>query len=379
MARLALTAIGAVSATCTTISRAATAGNWSANFDHQGMLAFGTLESSPFSMNGSLFIMGSKMGPFAPDGKAHSFFCVINAATGRTVSCPNSSSGFAFMSAIMDVVHTVVWVFGSAWDRPNNKNPGCQPWGCGACAQGHCYVAAWSSSDLVTWGGPYVTVELPPNKTVPNVGVGFVPASAPPLPGVPRHQAFMVLEGLGGIAVNTRADGDVSSGWVLLNSSEYAVNGLAAGCPSARYAAGWYYAMGGGNYVWLARSANLTSHSWEYAPRGTVEQGCVRGLEDCGTGTAVARIAPGYYSEYWANGSDHGGRAYLGNLSSWNWAANDVDFCDAGGVPPPTFIYGISVNDAAPKNWTGAAQNGYQIGTFNGTTGEWLASFWAPA
>lgn len=127
----------------------------------------------------------------------------------------------------------------------------------------------------------------------------------------------------------------------------------------------------------IARSANLTAGSWEYAPRGTVEQGCTRGLEDCGPGTGVARIAPAFYSEYWANGSDHGGRAFLGNMSAWNWAANDVDFCDAGGAAPTTFIYGTSVNDAAPKNWTGKAENGYEIGSYNGTVGEWLASFWA--
>jgi hypothetical protein len=269
-----------------------------------------------------------------------------------------------------------VWVFASAWDRPNSHEPGCAPWGCGACARGRCFVAAWSSVDLVSWDGPRVAVQLPPNKTVPNVGVGFVPASAPRVPGVPRHQAFMVLEGLAGVAVNTNTDGDLASGWVLLDSAAFHVNGAAAGCPSARYAGGFYYAIGGGNYVWLARSANLTAGSWEYAPRGPVEQGCARGLEDCAPGSPVARIAP-YYSEYWANNSDRGARAFIGNMSAWNWAANDVDFCDAGGSPPTTFIYGVSVNDAAPQNWTGKAGNGYQIGTFNATAGEWLESFFA--
>jgi len=280
------------------------------------------------------------------------------------------------MSAITDDERGVVWVFASAWDRPNNKEPGCAPWGCGACAQGHCYVAAWSSSDLMAWDGPHVAVQLAPNKTVPNVGVGFVPAAAPPVPGVPRHQAFMVLEGSAGIAINTNFNGDLSTGWVHLDDATFAVQGLAAGCPSARYADGFYYAMGGGNYVGLARSANLTKGSWEYAPGGSVEQGCVRELEDCGPHSGVARIAQPYYSEYWGNHSDKGARVFLGNMSAWNWAANDVDFCDAGGQAPTTFIYGTSVNDAAPKNWTGKAQNGYQIGTFNGTVGEWLSSFW---
>jgi hypothetical protein len=349
---------------------------WTANFKHLGMLAFGTLESSPFTLNGTLYIMGAQMGRFAPDGSSHSFFCVMDAATGRTVSCPNVSSGFAFQSAVTDDARGVVWVFGSAWDRPNSHEPGCAPWGCGACAQGHCYVAAWSSADLVTWSGPTVAVQLAPNKTVPNVGVGFVPASAPAVPGVPRHQAFMVLEGTAGIAVNTNTDGDLSTGWVHLNTTAYYVPGGAAGCPSARYHGGFYYAMGGGNYVWLARSANLTAGSWEYAP-ANVEQGCVRGLEDCGPGSGVARIAEGFYTQYWSNDSDKGARAFLSNVSLWNWAANDVDFADASGSPPTTFIYGTSVNDAAPANWSGKSQNGYQVGSYDGTVGEWLASFFA--
>lgn len=372
MTRLALAASLASLALPATASSAS---NWTANFAHEGMLALGTLESSPFTLNGALYVMISKMGDFAPDGKPHSYFCVHDAATGRAVSCPPQSSGFAFMSAVTDDARGVVWVFASAWDRPNSHAPGCAPWGCGACAEGRCFVAAWSSADLLTWTGPANAVQLLPNETVPNVGVGFVPAAAPLVPGVPRHQAFMVLEGLAGIAVNTGADGDLSKGWLLLNSSKYRVQGQAAGCPSARYFNGHYYAMGGGNFVWLARSANLTLGGWQYAPR-TVEQGCARGLEDCGPGTGVARIADGLFTEYWANESDKGGRAFLQNMSAWNWAANDVDFCDAAGSPPTTFIYGTSVNDAAPKNWTGRAQNGYQVGSYDGTVGAWLASFY---
>ena len=97
----------------------------------------------------------------------------------------------------------------------------------------------------------------------------------------------MVLEGLAGIAVNTRTDGNLAAGWELLDPAAYHVQGLAAGCPSARYAGGFYYALGGGDYVWLARSANLSAGSWEYAPGGAVEQGCVRGAEDCGPGSGV--------------------------------------------------------------------------------------------
>jgi hypothetical protein len=103
-------------------------------------------------------------------------------------------------------------------------------------------------------------------------------------------------------------------------------------------------------------------------------RGCVHGAENCSIGTPIARIAPGYYTSYWANGSDHGMRQFLDNMTLWNWASNDVDFCDSGGVGPTTFIYGVCAQ-TAPANWTGKAGNGYQLGTFPGTVGEWLASY----
>lgn len=342
-----------------------------------------TLESSPFALNGTLYIMAAQMGRFYPDGEAHSFFCVMNADTGAVVSCPNSSTGFAFQSAVSDNQRGRVWVFGSAWDRAQSSAPNCKPWGCGACAQGHCYVGAWSSTDLMTWDGPHPAVTLPENVTVPNVGVGFLPSGSPPPPGLPPHQAFMALEarlpGAQGnmIAINVGTDGDLSVGWHLLNSSSFGIGpavGEASGCPSARFADGYYYVMGGGNNVDLVRSSNLTLESWELTPRGHVEQGCVRGAEDCSPGTAIASIGP-LYTEYWGNGSDHGMRAFLTNMSDWNWAANDVDFCDMGGVGPTTFIYGTCAQ-TAPANWTGKAGNGYQIGQFAGTVGEWLASYY---
>jgi hypothetical protein len=123
---------------------------WVANFNHQGMLVGDTLESSPFTLHGKLYIMAARMGTFAPDSKQHSFFCVMHAATGDEVSCPASSSGYAFQSAVTDDARGVVWVFGSAWDRAQSSQPDCKPWGRGACAEGHCNVSAWSSSDLVT-------------------------------------------------------------------------------------------------------------------------------------------------------------------------------------------------------------------------------------
>ena len=69
--------------------------------------------------------MQTVMGTMPPDGSqgSHSFFCIYDALTGDKVVCPESSSKFAFCSAIVD--HTVpsdqtLWVFCSAWDRANH-------------------------------------------------------------------------------------------------------------------------------------------------------------------------------------------------------------------------------------------------------------------
>lgn len=341
-----------------------------------------SLESTPFNLNGRAFVQMAKMGPFPPDGLGHSYFCVYDISTGEEMSCPAGSSGYAFQSSIVDDARGVVWVFGSAWDRAQSSAPDCKPWGCGACAQGHCNVSVMSSTDAIHWEGPFVAVSLPANVTVPNVAVGFRPPANPPA-GLPSHQAFMILESSVSVAVNVGTDGDLAANWLLLNSSVFGVSGgtgEAGGCPAARYnpADEFYYVMGGGNYVDVARSRNLTRNSWELTPLGPVEAGCVRGFENCSLGTDIARIAPGYFEGYWANGSDRGHRVFLDNLTAWNWAANDVDFNDVGGAGPTTFIYGFCAQ-TKPANATGNFGDGYMLGTSPLSAVEWLASFFPPA
>ena len=46
-------------------------------------------------LGGRLYLMQSMMGSFAPDGGAHSYFCIFDGATGEQVACPASSSGHA--------------------------------------------------------------------------------------------------------------------------------------------------------------------------------------------------------------------------------------------------------------------------------------------
>lgn len=279
------------------------------HFEHAGALVGSSLESSPVFYRGRLLLMQSMMGSFAPDGRPHGFFCVFDAATGEKLACPESSSGHAFCSAIVDATpgrEETLWVFCSAWDRANHDCP-TPGWGCGACATpGDCYVGSWrcsvaSLADCGDWGFARA-LALPHNLTVPNVGVGLVPASASPPAGVAQHQAFMALEMAISVAINTGSDGDLSQSWQLLDPAAFAVEGVGNSglCPFARYdpSSAHYYVGGGGEHINLMRSATLTKGSWE-APRDgvrAIEQGCTELLEDCSPGSPVARIADGFYT-----------------------------------------------------------------------------------
>jgi hypothetical protein len=89
----------------------------------------------------------------------------------------------------------------------------------------------------------------------------------------------------------------------------------------------------------------------------------------------MTKIAEGYNVNYWRNGSDRGGRQFLANLTTWQWSVNDPDFCDDG-KNTTWFIYGMCAQ-THPQNWTGSVGSFYQLGTFNGTDVDFLASYFA--
>jgi hypothetical protein len=178
------------------------------------------------------------------------------------------------------------------------------------------------------------------------------------------------------VAINTGTDGDMGRNWVVLNATTHCLGPSedvcqAGGCPAARYSAGYYYVIGGG--VDIVRSANLSYGSWERPPLDPVVWGCTAGWEDCGPRSDVARIAEGVFVNYWAEGRDRGMRAFLANVTDWNWSDSDVDFCDFNGTT--YFIYSMN-GQGAPANWTGKPGNFYELGTYAGTEGDWLASFY---
>jgi hypothetical protein len=366
--------------------------SWAPNFAHLGAWTGSNLEASPLYYRGQLYLMMSQMGEFPPGG-AHSFFCVFDGITGEKLSCPASSSGHAFCSAIVQPAddaarpprNETLWVFCSAWDRANHTECQTPGWGCGACAnpEGGCYVGSWScSADSVDDCGDWQfthALTLPGKVTVPNVGVGLVPHDMPAVGDLPRHQAFMALESSFSLAVNVGSDGDLSSNWIFLDPNSHTIDGVSnAGlCPFARYNAvdNYYYVGGGGEHINLARSKNLSSGSWAAPPGGPVERGCTELAEDCSAGSPVAKIAPGFWVNYWTNESDHGERAFLQNLTAWDFSVNDADLADNG--THTFFIYGQCAQ-TAPPGFKGKAGNFYQIGLGDGNATTWLSSFWAP-
>jgi len=386
---------------------------WMTNYEHVGAWVGSSLESSPIFFQGKLYLMQSQMGPFPRDGSngSHSFFCVMDGRTGEEVSCPPSSSGHAFCSSIVD--HTGpterAWVFCSAWDRANQTSCRDPLWGCGACGlsrsnESDCYVAAWSSTDLRSWTSSAI-LTLPRPLTVPNVAVSMIPPSSRdrPLPsGLPSHQAWMALDAPAPpIAVNTASGGDLHNGWEFVDRNYTDANdnnnrwgGMGVECMAVRYNPmdDYYYAFGGGEEIDLTRSRNLSVGSWERgpptAPRGHLKgrgilmaTGCAWGNESCVPTAGMSRIAEGYYTNYWKNYSDNNGRdrAFLKNLTRWNWSVNDADFCDENGAGPTRFIYGMSCQTRPAANASdGGCGNFYSLGVYPGNESEWLSSYFEP-
>ena len=422
---LLLAAAGAAAAAATGGAQPVAGGvAFARNFKPEGAWGDHGEEASPFFLNGKLYMMQSIMGRFPADGSqgTHSGFCVYDARSGEKVACPDSSSAFAFCSAIVD--HTVppqrLWVFCSAWDRGNHSYCNNSAWGCGACADAAhgkgsgCYVGSWSTEDLASWDGPHKALTLPMNQTVPNVGASMV-ASPSKVPGLPTHQAFMALEGGStntDIAINTGTDRDLSKNWVLLkHGGQHGANSHGLACPSARYnpTDQYYYVFGGGNDIritrtkdfsaWEQRNMSMMTHCiaqdicLKYRPAckpgvQSAEECCIK-APDCSPASGEGQIAPGYFTNYWENKSDCQNlgrpnqscrRDMLGNISQWDWSVNDADFCDEGGKGPTRFLYCMcqQTKPRAAQNVTFRGGGGYHIGTFPGNERQWLSSFYPP-
>jgi len=357
---------------------------WRSSFAHEGAYSGFSLESTPFFFRSRWYMMESQASDhFAPDSAAHSYFAVRDFASGAVVAAPPASSGFSFFSAIVDEARGTLWVFGAALDRFNATQPAPCAWG------GHlrdnstrCFIQAFSTTDLASWSSARA-LEVPaadpdPALVVANVAVALVGGGAPARAGVPAHWAFMALEttfaGAGAFAVNTRADGDLSRGWVLLDRAAFALRGPWQ-CPFVRFdaAARLYYVVGmapGGTAPFVSRSRSLAAGDWEIGP--PVSQGCAWGWEPCADG----RVAPGVYAEQWASGADNSTvLPFLPNMSAWMWSTSDIDAADDG--ESVRYIWSGNAQ-SAPANFSGRSTVVSGLGSVKGkTVVAWLASLFA--
>ena len=257
-------------------------------------------ENTPFrTQAGKMHIMESvathpcsRLFPSSGSSQACSYFRIRELATGKIVANVSEAIDHDFCSALADHERDALWVFCSAFGRRNKTHPG----PCSAGFDG-CYVGAWKtklSGDFSTWTRTAKAVTLPLGAGMANNDATLVsgPLAAAqalaPGPGLPAHQAAMILETDRGnwsnrsypqFAINTGTDGDLSHNWVVLDRALYRVSGPASSkggrlqdgegtgdAPTLRYDAekGHYYSLGGG---WItngpARSATMAAGTWE--------------------------------------------------------------------------------------------------------------------
>jgi hypothetical protein len=156
-----------------------------------------------------------------------SYFRIRDATTGIVLSNVSNSLRHSFFAAVADHRRRTLWVFGGAHARGNKVKPNV----CDTSPLKGCYVGAWSASfdDLTNWTATRHALTLPDGHALFNNDVALVYGTEAPVnvPGLPKHQAVMVLEGrtdgnhsrgsISPFAVNTGTDGDLGKDWVFLD------------------------------------------------------------------------------------------------------------------------------------------------------------------
>ena len=166
------------------------------------------------------------------------------------------------------------------------------------------------------------------------------------------------------LAINTGTDGDLSTGWQILPFPH--ISPITA-CPSIRFdrRTGYYYVLGGGKTISVARSQNLVN--WTAAKQPMAEPAALLGR------AYENRIGP-YYSGYWDTQSPHSAeRLFLNNMTAWNFGVSDADVCCDDDTGPAHIIH-LAIAQFAPKNFTGLHGPGYLAG---GSTNKSLMEFLA--
>ena len=384
-----------------------------ASFSVLGALDYEIYESTPLVFGGRRLLMETVSlayprheGHWEPGLLANcsSYFRVRDLTDGRVVvnltragtggggggglvdSC-NHSFGSAFVDRRADGSEKL-WIFGSAWWRPVAPPPpppavrggGLRDklgWSGRCASDATCTVDSFATTDpalqqwsaataLVpgrqTWNVDVTRGRFPPehvnsssssssSSSNNNSSVYVMAAEQQPLPGAPAGSSWTTY-----FYTNSNADGDLTHGWAALAPHPAHVlggSGTHGACPSVRYFDGWWYVVSGGLSVYLDRSRNLSQPWQPCANAGGVT------LQANPAVDAAATVR--WYSPTPAEA------ALLGDPVPWDTDASDVDFADMpDGTTAFSFLFGNQNNHI----FSG-------LGTFNGSSAQWLAAQFA--
>eukprot|EP00041_Stephanoeca_diplocostata_P024422 m.618327 g.618327 ORF g.618327 m.618327 type:complete len:332 (+) comp22527_c2_seq4:210-1205(+) len=163
-----------------------------------------------------------------------SFFRIRDLESGAVIANVSQSLRHSFCSAVADHTRETLWVFCAAISR--NQHGADSP--CGTSPYHGCYVGAWKASfdDLTAWSDVSKAVNLPDGYGLFNNDVALVSGSTAAavgaIPGLPKHQAVMIMENreddphhrwLSPFVVNVGTDGDLTRNWQLLNRNSHII------------------------------------------------------------------------------------------------------------------------------------------------------------
>ena len=325
-----------------------------------------------------------------------SYFRIRDATTGMVLSNVSNSLRHSFFAAVADHKRRVLWVFGAAHARGNRVNPN----KCDKSPYKGCYVGAWSASfdDLTTWSETRQALTLPDGHALFNNDVALVYGDKAPsnIPGLPKHQAVMVLEGrvsgnhsrgsLSPFAVNTGTDGDLGKNWVFLDTTrgfhfDYPKGAAGEGtgdAPTIRFDPdeGYYYSIGGG---WItngpARSSSLKN--WTVSPLAPMAVPDTRAAQvhlPANVMDASAGLNKTLYSAIWTDDTPPSVEQWARNLSSWAWGSTDPDLC-CGDGKGPSFLINTLSRQGAPSSFHGKTYGFARMRRSPLPLNEWLRSY----
>lgn len=250
--------------------------------------------------------------------------------------------------------------------------------------------------DLTEWSATAKTVVLPDGVGMANNAVTMVSgpkaADVAKRAGLPLFQAVMILETDRGsiprnefpeFAINTGSDGDLTRNWIVLNGSKYRIDKLQDGegtgdAPSLRYdpEQGYLYSLGGG---WItngpARSNSLRIGSWEASPLMPMAvPAAIANKAGVPAIDKIAGINTSIYRNIWANGVPDAAKAFMANISDWNFGVTDPDICCNDGQAPSYMLHTLSQQGGHIPAGTRSG-NGAALGSVNLPLYEWLRGY----